>query len=96
VTQGDINAIDRNIGAGVAWTGPIESRPVDVLGFGPQYAHFNSRAELPHPYELALETFYQWQITPWAFIQPDLQYIIHPGGRYADAVVATLRAQISF
>jgi porin len=95
-TQNDINAIDRHIGGGLTWTGLLDSRPGDVIGLSPQYAHITPQAGLAYRYELALESFYQWQLTPWALLQPDLQYIIHPGGRYSDAMVATLRLQITF
>jgi porin len=95
-TENDINPIDRHIGGGISWTGPIDVRPNDIIGFGPQYAHITPQAGLAHPYELALETFYQWQLFPWAFVQPDLQYIVHPGGMFPDALVMSLRVQISF
>ena len=95
-TQSDINPIDRHIGGGITWTGAIDARPNDILGFSPQYAHITSQAGLPHPFELALETLYQWQLSSRAFVQPDLQYIVHPGGKYSNALVATLRLQISF
>jgi porin len=95
-TQEDINAIDRHFGGGVTWTGPIVARSGDIIGVSPQYAHISSQAGLAHPYELALETFYQWQLTHWAFIQPDVQYIVHPGGTHPNALVGTLRLQINF
>ena len=95
-TQNDINIIDRHIGGGVTWTGPIDSRSGDIIGVSPQYAHIPAGADLPHAYELAIESFYQWQLTPWAYVQPDLQYIVNPGGKYSDALVATLRLQITF
>ncbi|MGO8702735.1 MAG: carbohydrate porin [Candidatus Brocadiia bacterium] len=95
-TQDDINAIDRHFGGGVTWTGPIAARAGDVIGLSPQYAHISSQAGLAHPYELAVETFYQWQLTAWAFVQPDIQYIVHPGGAYPNALVGTLRVQITF
>jgi porin len=94
-TESDINPIDRHIGGGITWTGPIDARTNDIIGFSPQYAHITPQAGLPHPYELALETFYQWKLSPWAFVQPDLQYIVHPGGTHPNALVATLRLQIS-
>jgi len=94
-TERDINPIDRHIGGGITWTGPIDARSNDIIGFSPQYAHITPQAGLPHPYELALETFYQWKLSPWAFVQPDLQYIVHPGGTQSNALVATLRLQIS-
>jgi porin len=31
-----------------------------------------------------LELTYQAQITPWLVLQPDFQYIFHPGGNVAD------------
>jgi porin len=95
-TQNDISAIDRHFGGGITWTGPFAARPNDIIGFSPQYAHISPQAGLSHSYEIALETFYQWQLTPWAFIQPDLQYIVNPGGTYPNALVATVRLQISF
>jgi porin len=95
-TQNDINAIDRHYGGGVTWTGLIDSRPDDIIGFSPQYAHLTPQAGLAHPYELAMEGFYQLALTPWAMVQPDLQYIVHPGGIYPNALVATLRLQITF
>ena len=95
-TESDINPIDRHIGGGVTWTGAFDARPNDIVGFSPQYAHITPQAALPHPYELALETFYQWQLCPWAFVQPDFQYIVHPGGTYPNSLVATLRVQFTF
>jgi porin len=95
-TQDHVNPIDRNLGGGITWTGPLQSRPADIIGVSPQYAHIPPDAGLRHPYELAIEGFYQWQLTPWAFVQPDLQYIVHPGGAYHDALVASLRVQITF
>ncbi|MBI5395520.1 MAG: carbohydrate porin [Verrucomicrobia bacterium] len=49
-------------------------------------------------YEMAVEVTYQIVLTPWWSLQPDFQYIFHPGGSKAlkNAVVAGLRTQISF
>jgi carbohydrate-selective porin OprB len=70
--------------------------PNDVLGFSAQYAHISHEAGLKYPYELAFEAFKKYQITPWENIQPDLQYILHPGGHLDDAIVLTLRWEIQF
>jgi porin len=94
-TQEEINAIDRHFGGGATWTGLFDARPNDIIGFSPQYAHISSQAGLAHPYELAIEAFYQWQVTPWAFVQPDFQFIVYPGGTYPNALVGTLRIQIT-
>jgi len=49
-------------------------------------------------YEIVIEVTYQAQITPWLVIQPDLQYIIHPGGTRdpGNALILGGRASITF
>jgi porin len=93
-TQESLNAIDWHVGTGITWTGPLAARPDDMVGFSPQYAHLSRKAGLPFSYELAMELFYKFQIAPGADLMPDLQYIVHPGGRYADALVGTLRLEL--
>ena len=57
----------------------------------------NSRISVPD-YEAVLELTYRAQITPWFALQPDVQWIIHPGGSTAidNALVIGLRAAVSF
>jgi porin len=95
-TQKTINTIDWHIGGGIISTGLFVARPNDLMGFGSQYANISGEAGLPHSYELAMEVFYKLQIIRWAALMPDLQYIIHPGGRYPDALVGTLRLIMNF
>jgi porin len=49
-------------------------------------------------YEMAFETSYVAQITPWMNLQPDLQYIIHPGAtsQVGNALVIGLRVTVNF
>jgi porin len=95
-TQQSITPIYQHFGGGVTWTGPLAARPEDIVGFSPQYAQLSPQAGLPFPYELAMETFYKLKVTAWAALQPDLQYIIHPGGQYANALVGTIRMEVNF
>jgi porin len=95
-TQSSVSSIDWNVSSGVTWTGPLAIRPDDVLGFSANYAHISPEAELPHSYELALELCYQVALTKWATLSPDLQYIVHPGGQYSDALVGTLQLTLTF
>jgi porin len=95
-THRNINAINQHIGGGLTWTGLLPERPEDILGFSPQFAHISDEAGLPQSYELALETFYKVQLTKWAAVQPDLQYIVNPGGQYPDALVLTIRTNMHF
>lgn len=75
---------------GVVCTGPIPNRPNDALNLGYIYGKYSwdqakvqSRAGIePQNFESVLELNYWIQFTPWFYIAPDLQYIIHPKGRH--------------
>jgi porin len=95
-TQQIINPVYQHVGAGLTWKGLFAGRPDDIAGFSPQYCYLSRQAALPFTYEMALETFYRLQATPWAQLMPDLQYIIHPGGKYPDALVGTIRMEVHF
>jgi porin len=95
-TETHIAPIDEHVGGGVSLTGLTQSRSHDIIGLGAEYAQITRAAGLIYPYELSIETFYDAQITPWLQIQPDLQFIAHPGGLYPNSLVATIRATIQF
>jgi porin len=48
--------------------------------------------------ELGLEITYQANLSPWWTVQPDFQYVFHPGGSAAlgDAIVVGLRTTVIF
>jgi len=59
----------------------------------------NTLAAGPMPdYEMSVEITCQIRLSPWWYLQPDAQYIFHPGGSsaLADAVVIGLRTKIVF
>lgn len=95
-TQASVSVIDWNVAGGITWTGALARRADDLFGFSANYAHLSGQAGLPHPYELALEWFYQMPLTKWATVMPDFQFIIHPGGQYPNAAVGTLDLTIQF
>jgi len=43
---------------------------------------------------MAIELFYKAQLTPYIMVQPDLQYIVNPGGENRDAFVGGLRFEV--
>jgi porin len=97
--DGHVSPFEQHIGGGFQWTGPIPSqaRAADVLGVGASYVDFGSSAAFTEPYELELEGFYKVQLTPWFNVQPDVQYIIHPGGTgIPNACVVTVRVELDF
>lgn len=98
LADADISVIDQHVGVGLQWTGPIptNSRASDVLGAGASCVHLSNQAGLSRDYELAIEAFYKLQFTPWLSLQPDLQFIVNPGGGTHDALVGTVRAELDF
>jgi porin len=89
----DRNLIDWSLNAGINIKALLPGRDDDTLGIGYGWAHISgavadfdrdsSLGSFPHPVrdtESFIEVTYQCQITPWWIIQPDLQYIMNPGG----------------
>lgn len=90
----DRNSVDFSMNAGLNFNEPIMHRDDDTFGIGMGYAHVSSRAadldrdqrrytnNLNYPIrsgETYLEATYQYQFTAWWQLQPDFQYIFHPG-----------------
>ena len=94
------------VNAGLLYTGLIPTRDADKLGVafgyaqvGSAYASLGSSQGLPGVgYEALAELSYAMQLTPAVSIQPDLQYVLHPGGtqQYGNALVIGVRAVVSF
>jgi porin len=85
------------VNGGLVYEGLLPSRPRDRTAVGVTYGKFSEQlaraqrdAGAPSQrYELALELTYIIQATGWLQVQPDVQYIINPGGtgRIRDALV---------
>ena len=116
----DRNLISYYVDGGFGFKGLIPGRSDDTLTFGVAYAKISSGAAAldqdllaangpPQPirdYEMVFELSYAAQIAPWWTVQPDLQYIVHPGGNVPDpnnangtvanAFIAGVRSTIKF
>ena len=92
----DLSEINHHIGLGFAWAGAIPGRDDDVLGLMGSYVDLSGDAGFSERYELAIELFYKIQSMQWLSLKPDLQYIINPGGEADDALVGTLRLEVTF
>jgi len=74
---------------GVAYKGLIPNRDDDWSVFAVYYGQFSddfadSQRVIGNgdpDYELVFEWGYRFQLSGWAYIQPDIQWIIRPGGR---------------
>jgi porin len=94
----DRNVANYQIDAGLNYKGIIASRPDDVLGLGfgdicisgdasqfDRETNFLNGTNAPvRDYESLIELTYQMPILPWLTLQPDFQYIFHPGGNIVD------------
>ena len=121
LSPSDRNLIDLYAEAGVNFVGLWDMRPDDKFGLAASFSQlspglreldlekaFFEKTSLPlRNYELVVELTYQAQIVAGWTVQPDFQYIFHPGGgtigpinpfvgRIPDAAVFGVRTQISF
>jgi porin len=94
-----ISLIEHSIAGGINCTGCIPTRDHDVMGIGFDVAILSTEdgAGVDKRSETAIELFYKIQILPWLAVQPDVQYIINPGGvsEQDDALVAILRVMVN-
>ena len=116
---GDRNLVDVFAQGGLTYKGAFD-RPGDTMGIGVERARVSSRARAgdlataqvlgtSYPLrsgETVVEATYQAQIAPWWQVQPDVQYVLSPGGgvpdpnrpgrRIGDALVIGARSVVTF
>ena len=117
----DRNVVSLYVDGGLGFAGLIPGRDKDTLTLGASYARISNNArsldrdmrlssDPSQPVrddESVIEVSYQAQMTPWFVFQPDIQYIVHPGGLVADpddanggpvadALVIGTRASLTF
>jgi porin len=87
----------------LTFKGPFASRPDDIVGIGLAYGRVSPQAAardrdaaalagmaMPvRDFEAALELTYQIQLADNWSVQPDLQYIVHPGGNVPNPLVSS-------
>ncbi len=105
-SSGDSTSIDRMWNLGLRLRGPFASRPDDSLAIGWTRSRLASKWRAAQAAagtdtatsEDAIEISWRVAITPWLALQPDLQYIRHPGGATAarHATLAGGRVEIVF
>ena len=102
--DGRVNQIGGYLGGGFTLTAPFASRAQDALGLavaaarnGSHYERAQTAAGGTAAGETSVELTYLAQLGSWLTVQPDLQYVIHPGGTRAtrNAVVPGLRVAVS-
>lgn len=102
--DGRVNQVGSYLGGGLTVTAPFSGRTQDQLGLalasavdGSHYDRAQASAGTPAASETTVELTYLVQLRSWLAIQPDLQYVVHPGGTQAtrNALVPGLRVAVS-
>jgi porin len=100
-----VNQIGGYFGSGLTLTGPFAGRADDELGLavaaasmGSHFRRAQPTADEPAPAEITIELTYLAQAISRLSIQPDLQYVIHPGGSrvLSNALVPGLRIALAY
>ncbi len=116
---GDRNLVDLFLQGGLTFKGAFD-RSGDTMGLGVERARVSSRARAgdlatskvlgtfypARSGETVVEATYQAQLAPWWQVQPDVQYVLSPGGgvpdpyrpghRIGNAVVVGARSVVTF
>jgi porin len=112
-TPPDRNIAPFGIDGGLVYKGLIPTRDWDTFGVAASYMEMSDdvadaqrfinsfapgAAGVPVDYEAVLEVSYRAQLTAWWTLQPDFQYVMHPGGSDAldDAFVFSLFTTLRF
>lgn len=84
----DVNPLSSYTQLGLVFTGLIESRPDDQFAVSWTHAHTGSKYRAIEPnaerHESVFEATWRAPVNDWLAVQPNVQYIIHPG---ADATL---------
>lgn len=101
-----VNVIPFQLNAGAVYRGLIPGREEDSTIFGASYGLFSDdyaseerKAGRGTPdYELVFELGHRIQLTKFAYVMPELQWIVNPAGtgRIDDALVVGLRIGVTF
>ncbi|MEO5717813.1 MAG: carbohydrate porin [Chthoniobacterales bacterium] len=92
------NLVPLYFDTGFNFRGSVPGRVDDTLGLGFSYAQLSDQLVAGGGHEQVLELTYRLTLGDHIFLQPDLQFIIHPGATdsAATAMVAGLRLNLSY
>jgi porin len=101
ITRQDRNEAEHYLGAGLIGRGLVPKRKNDEVSVGVAHVRssgsFRRTAPGSRRAETAIELTYRAEIRPGLWIQPDLQYVVHPGfdPTLDDALVLAVRIVVS-
>ena len=100
IADGNPNYVKSSLIVGIGGRALFFGRPQDSFGLGVYYYNLSDVLEdTVNPAaiindEAAIEAFYNYAVTPWLHIGPDIQYVKPGRGRFDKALVVGLRMQI--
>jgi porin len=102
IADGNPNYVKRSVILGIGGHALFFGRPQDRFGAGVYYYNLSDVLEdTINPAaiigdEAAFEIFYNFEVTPWLLVGPDIQYVKPARQRFKDAWVMGLRMQTRF
>jgi porin len=102
IADGNPNYVQRSLIAGIGGKALFFGRPQDNFGLGAAYYNLSDELEdTINPVaviedEAVIELFYNYSVTPWLYIGPDIQFVKPARARFEHALVLGLRMQIRF
>jgi porin len=95
--RNDVNPVEQYYSIGLGGKGLIPTRAKDQYGVGYYVIGLSDNLQPIVSQESGVEMYYNFEITPWLHISPDMQVIMMPGGNdnYDTAVVWGLRMQMN-
>jgi porin len=101
IGDGNPNPIQSSFIGGFAGHGVVPGRPLDVFGIGYYFYNLSddlqeeTEAIFPIDDEAGVEIYYNFALTPWLRITPDVQWIEPANPSISDSWVAGVRANLS-
>lgn len=91
------NLVQIMAAGGVLWQGLVPHRPHDGLVVIAAYTSYSDRLA-DRTGELLLETNYRFTVTPWLWLEPDVQVVLRPSGEASirDALVVGFAVGVVF
>lgn len=92
------NQINQYFSTGAMYTGAIPARNSDEIGLAVTYMSVSDKLKSDGltKNQTNFELFYKVNLTPWLYVQPDVQWLRNVGGDDTDAVVVGARVGITF
>jgi porin len=104
--QQNISKLPFQVNSGIVYKGLVPTRDNDFTMLGFVYGNFSddyadsmaSTGAGSPSYEIAMEAGYRFQITKFAYVQPNVQWIINPGGtgNIPNALVLGAQMNVTF